>query len=101
MNREKTRYSLPDAEREDGLTAAVEHGQSVNASGYRDQLKRHYSIWGLAGVALTVDNAWVRSENSTLWKYPAHIVDAGSAGVVHICLDPYVMFVSPFQAVLG
>ena len=39
--------------------AAVEDGVVVNASGYKDQLKRQYGLLGLAGIALTVDNAWV------------------------------------------
>ncbi|PSR82146.1 amino acid permease-domain-containing protein [Coniella lustricola] len=31
----------------------------INAAGYRDQLKRQYSLVGIAGLALTIDNAWV------------------------------------------
>ena len=41
------------------IVAAVRDGVVVNASGYRDQLKRQYGLFGLAGMALTVDNAWV------------------------------------------
>lgn len=37
---------------------AVESGVQINAAGYRDQLKRQYNLVGLAGIALTVDNAW-------------------------------------------
>jgi choline transport protein len=37
---------------------AVEGGVQINAAGYRDQLKRQYNLVGLAGIALTVDNAW-------------------------------------------
>jgi hypothetical protein len=40
------------------IVVAVENGVVVNASGYRDQLKRQYNLLGLAGMALTVDNAW-------------------------------------------
>ncbi|KAJ8119177.1 hypothetical protein ONZ43_g3831 [Nemania bipapillata] len=36
----------------------VDGGIDVNAAGYKDQLKRQYGLWGIAGVALTVDNAW-------------------------------------------
>lgn len=43
----------------DETVAAVQDGTVVNASGYRDQLKRQYGLLGLAGIALTVDNAWV------------------------------------------
>lgn len=31
----------------------------VNASGHRDQLKRHYGLLSICGLALTIDNAWV------------------------------------------
>jgi hypothetical protein len=43
---------------EDETVAAVEEGIQINAAGYRDQLKRQYNLLALAGVALTVDNAW-------------------------------------------
>lgn len=48
-----------DGGSEDETIAAVENGTVVNASGYKDQLRRQYGIVGLAGIALTVDNAWV------------------------------------------
>jgi hypothetical protein len=38
--------------------AAVDGGIEINAAGYKDQLKRQYGLWGIVGVALTVDNAW-------------------------------------------
>ena len=44
---------------EDETVAVVENGVVLNASGYRDQLKRQYGLLGLAGIAVTVDNAWV------------------------------------------
>lgn len=44
---------------EDETVAAVEDGTVINASGYKDQLKRQYGLLGLAGIALTVDNAWI------------------------------------------
>lgn len=44
---------------EEETVAAVEDGVVVNASGYKDQLRRQYGLLGLAGIALTVDNAWV------------------------------------------
>lgn len=43
----------------DETVAAVHDGTVINASGYKDQLKRQYGLLGLAGIALTVDNAWV------------------------------------------
>lgn len=44
---------------EDETVAAVQDGAVINASGYKDQLKRQYGLLGLAGIALTVDNAWI------------------------------------------
>lgn len=43
----------------DEIVAAIENGVVVNASGYRDQLNRQYSLLGLAGIAITIDNAWI------------------------------------------
>lgn len=37
---------------------AVDGGIEINAAGYKDQLKRQYGLWGIVGIALTVDNAW-------------------------------------------
>lgn len=36
-----------------------EHGEVINASGHRDQLKRQYGLLSICGLALTIDNAWV------------------------------------------
>lgn len=44
---------------EDETVAAIKNGTVVNASGYKDQLKRQYGLLGLSGIAVTVDNAWV------------------------------------------
>jgi hypothetical protein len=56
---EKRSRDGPDGGSIDETVAAVEHGTVVNASGYKDQLKRQYGLVGLAGIALTIDNAWV------------------------------------------
>lgn len=44
---------------EEETVAALRDGTVVNASGYKDQLNRQYGLLGLAGIALTVDNAWI------------------------------------------
>lgn len=44
---------------EDETVAAIKNGTVVNASGYKDQLKRQYGLLGLSGIAITVDNAWI------------------------------------------
>jgi choline transport protein len=59
INLEKRSGDSPDGGSVDETIAAVEDGAVVNASGYKDQLKRQYSLVGLAGIALTIDNAWV------------------------------------------
>ncbi len=43
---------------DDETVAAVNRGVEVNAAGYKDQLKRQYGLFGIVGIALTVDNAW-------------------------------------------
>jgi hypothetical protein len=43
---------------DDEIIASVDGGLQINAAGHRDQLKRQYNLWALAGIALTVDNAW-------------------------------------------
>ena len=40
-------------------SVVTETGEVVNASGHRDQLKRHFGLWSICGLALTIDNAWV------------------------------------------
>ncbi len=41
------------------VAVVTESGEIVNASGHRDQLKRHFGLWSICGLALTIDNAWV------------------------------------------
>lgn len=60
---------------EDETVAAVEDGAVINASGYKDQLKRQYGLLGLAGIALTVDNAWIALGSSisvSIGMLPSH-----------------------------
>lgn len=45
-------------EEEKNIEGTVD-GIVVNASGHKDELQRHFSIWSLIGLALTIDNAWV------------------------------------------
>lgn len=63
MSNEETKASSTEKKPELGgleneTVAAVEGGVQINAAGYQDQLKRQYNLIGLAGIALTVDNAW-------------------------------------------
>lgn len=58
--------------------AAVENGVIVNASGYRDQLHRQYSLLGLAGIAVTVDNAWIALGSSI----SVSILNGGPPGLI-------------------
>ena len=57
INHKKQALDGPGSE--DETILVVENGEVVNHSGYRDQLKRQYGLLGIAGIALTVDNAWV------------------------------------------
>ncbi|KAK3341355.1 amino acid permease-domain-containing protein [Lasiosphaeria hispida] len=63
---------------EDETVVAVENGVVVNASGYRDQLKRQYGLVGLAGIAITVDNAWVALGSSI----SVSILNGGPPGLI-------------------
>ncbi len=52
--------NIPDEEKSDLGQPGVKDSDNVevNAAGYKDQLKRQYSLSGIVGIALTVDNAW-------------------------------------------
>jgi choline transport protein len=67
-----------DGGSEDEIVAAVENGVVVNASGYKDQLKRQYGLLGLAGIAVTVDNAWVALGSSI----SVSILNGGPPGII-------------------
>ena len=59
---------------EDNIEGEVE-GIRVNASGHVDELQRHFGIWSLCGLALTIDNAWVAMGGSlyiAVCKSPRH-----------------------------
>ena len=43
----------------DRRTSIILGGEIINASGHPDQLKRHYGLLSICGLALTIDNAWV------------------------------------------
>lgn len=71
---------------EDEIIVATDEGIQVNASGHKDQLSRQYGLLGLAGIALTVDNAWVALGSSisvSIREYlhsPAHPPLASTLG---------------------
>ncbi|KAK4193459.1 putative amino acid transporter [Podospora australis] len=67
-----------DGGSEDETVAAVENGIVVNHSGYKDQLKRQYGLLGIAGIALTVDNAWVALGSSI----SVSILNGGPSGLI-------------------
>jgi hypothetical protein len=51
--------SMEKAEIDNNVIEGTLDGIVVNASGHQDEFKRHFSIWSLCGLALTIDNAWV------------------------------------------
>ncbi|KAJ2901663.1 putative amino acid transporter [Zalerion maritima] len=66
--------------KDDGETVASVRidGLAVNASGHRDQLSRQYGIMALAGMALTIDNAWLALGSSISLS----ILNGGPPGLI-------------------
>ena len=54
-------------------------GVEVNASGYKDELQRQYSIWSICGLAMTVDSAWVALGGSIA----VAVANGGPPGVLY------------------
>lgn len=52
---------------------------TVNASGHRDQLQRHYGPLQICGLALNIDSAWVAFAGSLILSLP----NGGPAGVLY------------------
>jgi hypothetical protein len=53
---------MPELENEktqNSTSIVTSDGIQTNASGHPDQLKRHYGLVSICGLALTIDNAWV------------------------------------------
>ncbi|KAB5578555.1 amino acid transporter [Coniochaeta sp. 2T2.1] len=67
-----------DGGSEDETIVVVDDGAVVNASGYKDQLKRQYGLLGLAGIALTIDNAWIALGSSI----SVSILNGGPPGII-------------------
>ncbi|MCJ1306889.1 hypothetical protein MMC25_000533 [Agyrium rufum] len=63
-----------DVEKSDGVDRRVSlaevDGDTVNASGHKDQLKRQYGLLSICGLALTIDNAWVALGGSIIVSIP-------------------------------
>ncbi|KAK4465513.1 putative amino acid transporter [Cladorrhinum samala] len=76
INHKKQALDGPGSE--DETILVVENGEVVNHSGYRDQLKRQYGLLGIAGIALTVDNAWVALGSSI----SVSILNGGPPGLI-------------------
>jgi hypothetical protein len=55
---EKCHDSQDHPELREGSDVEIGGTVEINAAGYEDQLKRQYGLWGIIGIALTVDNAW-------------------------------------------
>lgn len=51
--------AIEAAASDDETVVVVQDGVALNAAGHRDQLSRQYGFFGLASMALTVDNAWI------------------------------------------
>ncbi|KAK7451574.1 choline transporter [Colletotrichum acutatum] len=64
---------------DDETVVAVQDGVRLNAAGYKDQLNRQYGFFGLASMALTVDNAWVALGSSI----SVSILNGGPPGIIY------------------
>lgn len=53
------RSAEEEYEKRKETVASLDDGVPLNASGHQDQLKRHFNILHLCGLALTIDNAWI------------------------------------------
>ena len=61
-SKQDSKAHVHDAEKIDQVdrrTSIIQGGEIINASGHPDQLKRHYGLLSICGLALTIDNAWV------------------------------------------
>ncbi|KAK1996431.1 choline transporter [Colletotrichum falcatum] len=74
-----SRTAEPAFATDDETVAAVQDGVALNAAGHRDQFKRQYGLLGLAGMALTVDNAWVALGSSI----SVSILNGGPPGIIY------------------
>ncbi|KAI0141531.1 amino acid transporter [Xylariaceae sp. FL1272] len=59
--------------------SVVDESIDVNASGYKDQLRRQYGLLGIVGIALTVDNAWAALGSSI----SVSILNGGPPGLIY------------------
>ena len=64
----------------------VVNGLEVNASGHSDELQRHFSIWSLCGLALTIDSAWVAAGGSIA----VAVANGGPPGVLYEFLGVFI-----------
>ncbi|KAK2061454.1 choline transporter [Colletotrichum caudatum] len=75
----RSRAAEPEFVSDDETVVAVQGGVALNAAGHRDQLKRQYGFFGLASMALTVDNAWVALGSSI----SVSILNGGPPGIIY------------------
>ena len=89
---EKKASDVPAIEgSQEEIVADIQDGVVLNAAGYRDQLKRQYGLLSLAGLALTVDNAWVALGSSisvSIRKSRLTRRDDGAVASRVCCLGP-------------
>ncbi|KAF6844342.1 choline transporter [Colletotrichum musicola] len=64
---------------DDETILVVQDGVALNAAGHRDQLSRQYGFFGLASMALTVDNAWIALGSSI----SVSILNGGPPGIIY------------------
>ncbi|KAI1368280.1 putative amino acid transporter [Xylaria arbuscula] len=82
VSEEKKHYDAhhPESRGVDVEVVPPGHGNAeVNDAGYKDQLKRQYGIWGIVGIALTVDNAWAALGSSISVSF----LNGGPPGLIY------------------
>nr|POE90639.1 choline transport protein [Quercus suber] len=61
------------------VTIVAMEGTTVNASGYKDQMRRQYGLLAICGLALTIDNAWVAFGGSL----SVAVLNGGPPGILY------------------
>lgn len=82
LHDEKPRPEKPSLTIEDGdntVALVTKEGEIVNASGHKDQLQRQYGLLEIAGLALTIDNAWVAFGGSL----SIAVLNGGTPGILY------------------
>jgi choline transport protein len=84
---EKPSFTSPNPRQslENGIGEII---NTINPSGHRDQLQRHYGPLQICGLALNIDSAWVAFAGSLILSLP----NGGPAGVLYELLTACIYY---------